>query len=266
MDLFIKENEKIKQPNSQILMSSGVFFIFFNTMCLSILVDRVFYWRADGELENANKFTEDLYRIVRLSANSLMNRSISIASSVLTVLLCKSIFSLSARNKLNQVSSWCDNVTIVSSILAGIASVGASSGNVSQESCVIIGSFGGIIYLLGTMLMERAHLDDPLQSTQIHMFCGMWGLIALGLFEDEKGLMHSGSFQFLGVQCLGALAILISTTILSYVYFKMANQWFHLRLSKIEELLGLDVIEDSQVLQAIFKRMEETGFDRKNSY
>ena len=76
-------------------------------------------------------FTSDLYRIVRLSANALMNRSISIAASVITVLVLKSIFSLS-KNKMNQVSSWCDNVTIISSCLAGIASVGASSGNVSQ--------------------------------------------------------------------------------------------------------------------------------------
>ena len=91
MGLFIVENQKIKQPNSLILMSSGVFFIFFNTMCLSILIDRVFYWKRQ-ELVVANMFTEDLYRIVKLSANSLMNRSISIASSVLTVLLIKSIF------------------------------------------------------------------------------------------------------------------------------------------------------------------------------
>ena len=44
----------------------------------------------------------------------------------------------------------------------------------------------------------------------------------------------------------------------------MANQWFHLRLSKIEELLGLDVIEDSQVLQTIYQRYFEqiiVGYD-----
>ena len=161
MDLFIRENERIKQPNSQILISAGVFFIFFNTMCMSILVERVFYWETNRVQENANDFTADLYRIVRLSANSLMNRSISIASSVLTVLLLRSIFSLQGK-KLNTVSSWCDNITIVSSILAGIASVGAASGHVSQESCVIIGSVGGVIYLLGTMMMERLRLDDPL--------------------------------------------------------------------------------------------------------
>ena len=226
-------------------MSSGVFFIFFNTMCLSILIDRVFYWQKQNTNDTASMFTEDLYRIVRLSANSLMNRSISIASSVLTVLLLKSILAFLTRNKLNQVSSWCDNVTIVSSILAGIASVGASSGNVSQESCVVIGSVGGLLYLLGTLSMEKFHLDDPLQSTQTHLLCGLWGLIAFGLFDKNKGVLYTGSFKFLGIQCLGAAVILFSTTILSYIYFKMAILWFHLRLSKIEELLGLDVIEDS---------------------
>ena len=79
----------------------------------------------------ASIFTADLYQIVKLSAVSLMNRSIAIAASVLTVLLIKSIFSLQAKNRVNKVSSWCDNVTIISSILAGIASIGASSGHVN---------------------------------------------------------------------------------------------------------------------------------------
>jgi hypothetical protein len=49
MDLFLKENAKIKQPTSNVLMSSGVFFVFFNTMCSSILIDRVFYWDKDSD-------------------------------------------------------------------------------------------------------------------------------------------------------------------------------------------------------------------------
>ena len=76
--------------------------------------------------------------------------------------------------------------------------------------------------------------------------------MALGIFEKEKGVIHSGNFTFLAIQFLGAFVIFSTVFLFSYVYFKMVKMWFHLRLSKIEELLGLDLIEDSQTLQAQF--------------
>ena len=51
------------------------------------------------------------------------------------------------------------------------------------------------------------------------------------------------------IQLVGAFAILLSSTILTFAYFKFTNLWFRLRLSKLEELLGLDIIEESHVLQ-----------------
>jgi ammonia channel protein AmtB len=93
----------------------------------------------------------------------------------------------------NQVSSWCDNVTIVSSTLAGIASVGASSGHVSQISCLSIGSIGGVLYLIGTYGMERLRLDDPLQSTQTHLLCGFWGVIAWACLIWKKESSRRGN-------------------------------------------------------------------------
>ena len=47
--------------------------------------------------------------------------------------------------------------------------------------------------------MERFRLDDPLQSTQIHLVCGLWGVIALGLYDMDRGLLTTGKFDLIKV-------------------------------------------------------------------
>ena len=111
----------------------------------------------------------------------------------------------------------------MSSTLAGIASVGSSSGHISQISCLSIGSIGGVIYLFGTYGMERLRLDDPLQSTQTHLLCGLWGVIALGLFDMEKGVITTGQFELITIQLIGAAAILFSSSILTIAYFRFSK-------------------------------------------
>ena len=82
--------------------------------------------------------------------------------------------------------------TISSSAIAGIASVAGASGYVAIHSAAIIGAVGGMIYLLSSLLLNRYQLDDPLQATQTHLFCGLWGVIAFGLMHKEKGVLTTG--------------------------------------------------------------------------
>lgn len=89
--------------------------------------------------------------------------------------------------------------TVSSSIIAGISSVAGASGYIDIQMSIIIGAFGGIIYMLGTLALNKIQLDDPLQATQTHLFCGLWGVIAFGLVHREKGLITTGSGWFLGV-------------------------------------------------------------------
>ncbi len=130
--------------------------------------------------------------------------------------------------------------TVSSSIIAGISSVAGASGYIEIHDAIIIGGIGGLIYLFGSLLLNRFQLDDPLQATQTHLFCGLWGVIAFGLVHKEKGLLTTQNGSFLAIQLAGACMILCFTAFLTIAFFVLVKKRFHLRLSKVEEVLGLD--------------------------
>ena len=83
---------------------------------------------------------------------------------------------------------------LVGSTMAGCVSVTACCNNVEPSNALCIGFIGAIIYKATVVLLNRLEIDDPLQVTQIHGFCGLWGLIAVGIFDKDRGLVVTGSF------------------------------------------------------------------------
>ena len=155
-------------------------FIFFGTLSLSILITRVFYRENyitgvthDVYLKQANKLME-------VGFLSMIDKLASVSGSVTAVLLLKPIIYGTWRTQ-EQTSCVYNVETLSSSVIAGIASVAGASGYIAIHSSAIIGGIGGVIYLLSSLLLNRYQLDDPLQATQTHLFCGLWGVIAFGL-------------------------------------------------------------------------------------
>ena len=182
--------------------------------------------------------------------DSMIDKLASIAGCIITVLVFKPAIYGFWRTQ--QQTSCVYNVeTISSSIIAGISSIAGASGQVEIHSAFIIGSIGGMIYLFGSQILDRFQLDDPLQSTQTHLFCGIWGVIADGLVHKEKGLLTKGTGSFLGIQLIGVFVIWLFTFTLTYTFFKLVVSRFHLRLSKIEEILGLDSQEDENRIKIV---------------
>jgi len=68
-------------------------------------------------------------------------------------------------------------------VLAGLISITAASANVSLWSASLIGLIGAFIYTSTKKAIERYEIDDPLDNAEIHGFCGLWSLIAVGLFD-----------------------------------------------------------------------------------
>ena len=161
-------------------MAGGVLFIFFGTFSLSILIARVFYkdYQIDGKTYDV--YLDQANNLMRTGFNSMIDKLASVSGSVSTVLLFKPLIYGQWRTQ-EQTSSVYNVETISSSIIAGIASVAGASGYIEIHSAIIIGSIGGIIYLFGNQLLNKYQLDDPLQATQTHLFCGLWGVIAFGL-------------------------------------------------------------------------------------
>ena len=80
-------------------------------------------------------------------------------------------------------------------------------------------------------------------------------MIADGLVHKEKGLLTKGNGDFLGIQLIGVLVIWLFTFCLTYTFFRLVVRRFHLRLSKVEEILGLDSQEDEYRMKTVIDRL-----------
>jgi len=131
-------------------------------------------------------------------------------------------------------------------ILGGLVSITGACNNVQPLGAFFIGLIGGLVYCLSARLCDLKSIDDPIEASAVHGFCGMWGLIAVGLFDNDKGLFtgaNQANFYFFAVQLLGMVAIIIWVGLISLIFFSIVNCTGLFRVSLTEELLGLDIAE-----------------------
>ena len=148
-----------------------------------------------------------------------------------------------------------DISAICNGLLSGLVAITGSVDNVQPWQAVIIGLFGGIVYSLACKLSDYLSVDDPLEASAVHGFAGIWGVIAVGIFDNSKGLISGaddGKLGFFGVQILGAFVIIAWVAIVSGAYFFVmrcncccGNK---LRVNLIDEVIGLDVAEMGTIM------------------
>ena len=95
-------------------------------------------------------------------------------------------------------------------------------------------------------MMDRYEIDDPLHSSTIHGFCGIWSIIAEGLFDPEDGFLNTGNAQFLGIQMLGIMAYSIWAALLSFLFFKSLQENDRLRIAPFYEIMGVSWLNVSR--------------------
>lgn len=95
--------------------------------------------------------------------------------------------------------------------------------------------------VLGVMVLDKLHIDDPVGAVPVHCLCGVWGQQALGLAND--GLLHGGGLGQLGVQALGVIACGAYAVISMAIIFAIIKAVVGLRVTLEEELRGLDIDE-----------------------
>lgn len=88
-----------------------------------------------------------------------------------------------------------DPSKVMNSILVGLVSVTASCNNIDPIPAAIIGSVGGLLYILMQKILIRAKIDDPIEASHVHGFSGFWGCLAVGFFDLDTGLIYSGSLK-----------------------------------------------------------------------
>ena len=133
--------------------------------------------------------------------------------------------------------------------LAGLVGVTASCAFIEPWAAIVIGAVSGILVVLAVILLDKLHIDDPVGAFPVHGVNGIWGTIALGLFGQKalgvpaNGLFYGGGLSQLGIQILGCLSVAIFIFIVMGLIFKIIKSAVGLRVSREEELKGLDIEE-----------------------
>jgi len=119
--------------------------------------------------------------------------------------------------------------------LAGLVAITAPCNNVSPTSAVIIGAIAGVIVVYAVLFFDKIGVDDPVGAISVHGVCGAWGTLAAAIF-NETGF----TLKQLGVQATGVLACFVWTFGTAMILFYLIKVTVGLRVSKEEELAGLD--------------------------
>lgn len=140
-------------------------------------------------------------------------------------------------------------------VLGGLVGITAGTATVEPWAAVVIGVVAGAIIVYGVSLLESLRIDDPVGAVPVHLFNGIWGTLAVGLFtaqdflgpnyaaSDNYGLLLGGGFTQFGYQVIGVVAIALWTVVTSAILFGVIRATIGLRVSEAEEEGGLDVGE-----------------------
>ncbi len=138
-------------------------------------------------------------------------------------------------------------------LMAGFAALAAPCAFVSPWAAVLIGLIAGTLVVYSIFFFDGVGIDDPVGAISVHGVCGVWGLLALGIFANGRfgagvqgvaapvrGLFYGDAAQ-LGAQAIGAVVLIIVAFGLGYVGFAISSRVLGGRVSRDAELQGLDV-------------------------
>jgi Amt family ammonium transporter len=143
--------------------------------------------------------------------------------------------------------------------LAGLVAITAPCAFVEPWTAIAIGGVAGVIAVSGVVLLDKLNIDDPVGAVSVHGFNGIWGTAAVGLFGKQalglanNGLFYGGGLIQLGIQLLGVLAVILFVLLSMGILFKAIDITIGLRVSREEELRGLDIGEHGMESYAGFE-------------
>jgi Amt family ammonium transporter len=122
---------------------------------------------------------------------------------------------------------------VLNGILAGLVSVTAGADVITPSSALLMGFIGGILVVLAAVTLDKFHLDDVVGAVPVHLVCGIWGTLAVGIFSTNPE--HTFFTQLKGVLICGAAAFISAATI-----FFVLKKTIGIRVSREHEEEGLD--------------------------
>lgn len=143
--------------------------------------------------------------------------------------------------------------------LAGLVAITAGCDVTDALGSIVIGAVAGLLVVFGVWLLDyKLRIDDPVGAVAVHCCNGIWGTLAVGLFatntapeysianaqgKELVGLFYGGGFELMGLQLTGFGAVALWTAVTMTLVFFAIKAIFGLRVTKEEEILGLDSTE-----------------------
>ncbi|MGG3466002.1 ammonium transporter [Neobacillus pocheonensis] len=129
----------------------------------------------------------------------------------------------------------------INGVLAGLVAITAGCAFVSEWSAVVIGAISGSLVIYSTLFVDYLKVDDPVGAVAVHGFSGVFGTIAVGLFDRSAGLLTTGHFSLLLVQLLGAVVVIVWGLLGGTFMAKVCEKTVGFRATEREEEEGLDM-------------------------
>ena len=149
--------------------------------------------------------------------------------------------------------------------LAGLVSITAACNSVNSLLAILIGIIGTIIAIIVHEILNKKEIDDVVGAVPVHLAAGVWGTLAVGIFSNLE-ILGTGltRIEQIKVQLIGISIIGMFSFISSYIFFKIVNYFYPLRVSPIHEELGLNIAEHGAVsvehdLIAILDKQSKSG-------
>ena len=155
----------------------------------------------------------------------------------------------------------------INGCLAGLVGVTGGCAYFTVEVSLLVGAIAGVIVVFLVVFFDRIRIDDPVGATSVHLGCGVFGTICVGLFAKEgvttlstaNGPFYGGGFSLLGVELLGVVAVGAFTFVTSTVVWLVLKKTIGIRVSREEELAGLDIGEHGNMAYPDFAAAASIG-------
>ena len=158
-----------------------------------------------------------------------------------------------------------DPFYVVLGPLAGLVSITAACNSVNSLLAILIGIIGTIIAIIVHELLNKKEIDDVVGAVPVHLAAGVWGTLAVGIFSNLE-ILGTGltRMEQIKAQLIGISAIGFFSFVSSFIFFKIVNYFYPLRVSPIHEELGLNIAEHGAVsvehdLIAILDKQSKSG-------
>lgn len=132
-----------------------------------------------------------------------------------------------------------DITMVLNGILAGLVSITAGADQMGVGEAALIGLIGGTLVVYAVVMFDKVKIDDPVGAISVHLVCGIWGTLAVGLFGELAG-MSQVLAQLKGIVAVGAFCFATS-----WLIFFTLKRTIGIRVDEKEEREGLDINEHS---------------------